>query len=120
MCDFANALVVASVRNGFIEELHTGAWSPLVTDRSLSRITDEEMKKLCLEMSAKLAHLLYVYLHIPQVFAAYMGHRLMPFVRQWDREALRYDLPPVHDEVAKCFSCGTSIVSETWRFCPGC
>ena len=93
---------------------------PLTTDRSLSRITDEEMKKLCLEMSARLAHLLHVYLRTPQIFAAHMDLRLMPFVKRWNREALDYDLPPVQDEVAKCSSCGRSLVSKAWRFCPGC
>jgi hypothetical protein len=120
MRDMANALVVAAFRNGFVEELHAGRSSPLLTDPSLSRITDDEMKKLCLEMSAKLAHLLQVYLRTPDLFAAYMGLRLLPYAHGWEREARTFELPAVTDEVAKCAACGASLFSGKWRFCPSC
>jgi hypothetical protein len=56
--DEANALTAIAFRNGFLEDLHAGKHSDLLADDSLSRITDEEMRKLMIEASAQLAHLL--------------------------------------------------------------
>lgn len=54
----ANALTCCAFRNGYIEELHAGKHSELLEDPELSRITDDEMKKLMIGASAKLAELL--------------------------------------------------------------
>ena len=54
----ANALICCAVRNGFLEELHAGKHSQLLETPGLSRITDDEMKKLMIGASAKLAELL--------------------------------------------------------------
>ncbi len=56
--DEANALTAFAFRNGMLEKLHAGAPSPLLSDTSLSRITDSEMKTLMIEASEKLAKLL--------------------------------------------------------------
>jgi hypothetical protein len=54
----ANALTCCAFRNGYIEELHAGKYSELLEKPELSRITDDEMKKLMIGASAKLAELL--------------------------------------------------------------
>lgn len=54
----ANALTVWAFRNGYIEELHQGKHSELLENPELSRITDAEMKKLNIGISAKIAEAL--------------------------------------------------------------
>jgi len=54
----ANALTCSAFRNGYIEDLHAGKHSELLEKPGLSRITDDEMKKLMIQASAKLAELL--------------------------------------------------------------
>ena len=54
----ANALTCCALRNGYIEDLHAGKHSELLEQPGLSRITDAEMKKLMIGVSAKLAELL--------------------------------------------------------------
>lgn len=54
----ANALTCCAYRNSYIEELHAGKHSVLLETPGLSRITDDEMKKLMIGASAKLAQLL--------------------------------------------------------------
>ena len=54
----ANALTCCAFRNDYIEELHAGKYSELLEKPELSRITDDEMKKLMIGASAKLAELL--------------------------------------------------------------
>ena len=58
MRDEANALTAYAFRNGQLEQLHAGKSSPLTADPSLSRITNEEMKQLMIEASAKLEKML--------------------------------------------------------------
>ena len=66
--DEANALTVYSFRHSFLEELHAGKRSPLLDDPTLSRITDAEMKKLMIESSARLAHMLRLRAEDPDVY----------------------------------------------------
>ena len=54
----ANAITCCAFRNGFIEDLHSGKRSELLDDPKLSRITEEEMKKLMIESSQRVASLL--------------------------------------------------------------
>jgi hypothetical protein len=54
----ANALTCCAFRNGCIEDLHAGKHSELLETPGLSRITDDEMKKLMIGASSKLAELL--------------------------------------------------------------
>lgn len=56
--DEANAVTAYVFRNGLIEDLHAGKQSDLVSDPSLSRITDTEMRELMIEASKKVAFLL--------------------------------------------------------------
>ena len=46
MRDLANVLVVGAFRNGFIETLHAGDDSELLSDPTLSRITDLSLRRL--------------------------------------------------------------------------
>ena len=46
--DEANAIVAMAFRNGPIEDLHAGKASELLSNPELSRITDDEMKKVML------------------------------------------------------------------------
>jgi hypothetical protein len=46
--DEANAIVAYAFRNGPIEDLHAGKSSDLLENPELSRITDDEMKKIML------------------------------------------------------------------------
>ena len=54
----ANALTCCAYRNGYIEELHAGKHSALLETPGLSRITNNEMRKIMVGASAKLAELL--------------------------------------------------------------
>ncbi len=54
----ANAITCIAFRNSFLEDLHAGTHSDLLENDELSRITNEEMKKLMIQSSAKLSHLL--------------------------------------------------------------
>ncbi len=54
----ANAITCHVFRNGFLEDLHAGRRSELLDNDELSRITDEEMKKLMIESSREMAKLL--------------------------------------------------------------
>ena len=54
----ANTLTAHAFRNGFLEDLHAGKHSPLLDQPGNCRITDDEMKRLMIEASAKLAAML--------------------------------------------------------------
>jgi hypothetical protein len=54
----ANALTCCAFRNGYIEDLHAGKDSDLLKTPGLSRITNDEMKKIMIGASSKLAQLL--------------------------------------------------------------
>ena len=56
--DEANAIVAYAFRNGPIEDLHAGKSSELVSDPELSRITDDEMRKLMISASESVERLL--------------------------------------------------------------
>ena len=58
MREEANALVCFAFRNGFLEDLHAGKQLEVLKDKSVSRITDEEMKKLMVECCKKVYYLL--------------------------------------------------------------
>jgi hypothetical protein len=56
--DEANAIVAWALRNGFLEDLHAGKHSELLEDRSLSRITDSEMKEIMISACERVEALL--------------------------------------------------------------
>ena len=82
--DQANVLTLLAFRNGPIEDLHAGKYSPLLEDPELSRITDEEMKKLMIAASAKLAELLETRDSDPDGFAQLLAVNWRQ-VKHWER-----------------------------------
>src|SRR5258708_2844545 len=47
--DEANALTAFAFRNGFLEDLHAGKSSPVLSQPGFSRISDDEMQPLMIE-----------------------------------------------------------------------
>lgn len=119
MRDLANALVVGAFRHGFIETLHAGKTSELLADPSLSRITDLEMKKLNIEISARLAYLLSLFFEQPEEFARQLNY-LRHFTDGWERHVTIFDLPFEAREIHRCAECATAIYSPEWQHCPRC
>ena len=82
--DQANVLTLLAFRNGPIEDLHAGKYSPLLEDPQLSRITDEEMKTVMIDASSKLAELLALRDADPEAFAQLLAGWWRS-VRDWER-----------------------------------
>jgi hypothetical protein len=84
--DEANALTAYAFRNGSLEDLHAGKDSPLLDDPGLSRITDEEMKRLMIEASEKLAQMLRLKREAPAQYEAFIRNYHRMFCRKWQRD----------------------------------
>jgi hypothetical protein len=122
--DEANAITAQAFRNGFLETLHAGRWSPVLSDPGISRITDDEMKKLMIETSARVAHWLYLRELLlderPDVYCQLVATTRWMFARSWERRARTCALPePAPAAVPLCRSC-QSALHDGWRFCPLC
>ena len=83
--DEANALTAYAFRNGAIEELHAGKNSPLLDDPSLSRITDEEIKRLMIEASERLEALLRLRETSPEEYKRTIIDCALRYCRKWQR-----------------------------------
>jgi hypothetical protein len=83
--DEANALTAFAFRNGPLENLHAGKSSPLITDPSLSRITQAEMKEMMIEASEKLAFLLELRETEPETYRRFVQAYGFLFCRPWNR-----------------------------------
>jgi hypothetical protein len=83
--DEANALVAWAFRNGPLENLHAGKYSPLLEDSSLSRITDDEMKALMINASQQLAKLLELKAHNPAEYERQIKSYNVRYCRNWER-----------------------------------
>jgi hypothetical protein len=81
----ANALTCCAFRNGYIEDLHAGKYSELLENPALSRITDEEMKKLMIGASAKLSELLTMKENEPDEYWKQIMFFHNNYCRQWER-----------------------------------
>lgn len=81
----ANALTCCAFRNGYIEELHAGKRSELLENPELSRITDDEMKKLMIGASAKLAELLAMKATDPEKYWNLIKHFNVAYCGKWER-----------------------------------
>lgn len=81
----ANALTCCAFRNGFIEELHAGKHSELLEKPELSRITDEEMKKLMIGASSKLAQLLAMKESKPDEYWKLVEHFNKTYCGRWEK-----------------------------------
>lgn len=83
--DEANALTAFAFRNGHLENLHAGKASPLTSDPSLSRITDEEMKVLMIEASEKLERILKLRDTDPTGYRNFVQGYALMYCRSWIR-----------------------------------
>lgn len=84
--DEANALTALAFRNGFIEELHAGKRSSLLDQPDYSRITDDEMRRLMIEASEKLAQMLSLKQTNPDQYEAQIRDYHERYCRTWKRE----------------------------------
>ncbi len=81
----ANAIVGHVFRNGFLEDLHAGKPSKVLQRPGFSRITDEEMKKLMIECSAKMAELLRKKEEEPQEYRKVINLSHENYTKSWDK-----------------------------------
>lgn len=121
--DEANAIVRSAVRGGFLEDLHAGAYSPLLDDPGLSRTTNDEMRKLMVECSAAVAQWLYVKTFFREklgdaAYLAYVRSYRDTQCPDWDREAVHVDLIGAR-QTGHCPSCKKQV-GATWAFCATC
>lgn len=104
----ANALVHQCVRAGFIEEIHAGV-SPSSAKKDfsdvkvvshygeiqwneLSRITDEEMKKLMIEISSKLAEFLEKKEKYPEQYKKEINLTTLMYTPEWEKILSEYHI----------------------------
>jgi hypothetical protein len=83
--DEANAIVAYASRNGPIENLHAGKYSELLTDRSLSRITDEEMKTITISACRKVEELLLLKASDPKEYERRLRDYGSRYCYRWER-----------------------------------
>ena len=84
--DEANALTAYAFRNGFLEDLHAGQSSPLLEEPGYSRISDEEMRKLMIEASAKMEKLLRLKREQPGKYELFIRDYQRMYCRKWKRD----------------------------------
>ena len=84
--DEANALTAHAFRNGFLEDLHAGKPSPLLDQPGYSRITDDEMKRLMIEASEKLARMLTLKQQNPTEYDQFIRKYQRAYCRTWKRD----------------------------------
>ena len=84
--DEANALTACAFRNGFLEDLHAGKSSELLTQPGLSRISDEEMRKLMIQASAKLEELLRLKSETPAKYEEWVRDYNRKYCHSWKRD----------------------------------
>lgn len=84
--DEANAVTAYAFRNGLLEDLHAGKPSPLFDQPGYSRISDDEMKRLMIEASEKLAEMLRLKQQEPVKYDAFIRKYHRAYCRAWRRE----------------------------------
>ena len=75
----ANALICECLRNGFIEDLH-------------ERITQEEMKKLMIETTAKLEVYLEMRDENPNEYKKFINFMTLTYTREWSNDLIEYNI----------------------------
>jgi hypothetical protein len=83
--DEANAIVAYAFRNGPIETLHTGKHSELLTDKSLSKITNEGMKRIMIAACRKVEGLLRRKETDPAEYYRWIRQYNLDQCRGWER-----------------------------------
>lgn len=84
--DEANALTAFAFRNGFLEDLHAGRPSPLFQQPGYSRISDDEMRRLMIEVSEKLEQILRLKRDDPVRYEAVIRGYHMMYCQDWKRD----------------------------------
>jgi len=84
--DEANALTAFAFRNGFLEDLHAGKSSPILDQPGYSRISDEEMRRLMIEASAKLQEMLRMKQEDPAKYEVFIRDYQRRYCRRWNRD----------------------------------
>ena len=84
--DEANALTAFAFRNGFLEDLHSGKSSPILSQPGYSRISDEEMRRLMIEASEKLEQVLRMKREEPGRYEIFIRDYQKRYCRAWKRE----------------------------------
>lgn len=84
--DEANTLAAFAFRNGFLEDLHAGKPLPSSQQSGFSRISNDEMRRLMIEASGKLAQLLKMKQQDPQKYEAFIRDYHKIYCRLWIRE----------------------------------
>ena len=84
--DEANALTAYAFRNGFLEDLHAGKSSPLLEQPGYSRISDDEMRKLMIEASAKMEEMLRLKREEPAHYELFIRDYQRRYCRKWKRD----------------------------------
>lgn len=79
--------------------------------------SDEEMKKLMIESSAKLADVLVARDAAPELYTQFLLAYGAAYSSGWDRRADAYVL--VNEHVGSCPACGEPVRIE-WAFCASC
>ena len=84
--DEANALTAYAFRNGLLEDLHAGKPLPMPNQRGYSRISDDEMRRLMIEASAKLSSMLQLKQEDPAKYEIVIRDYQRRYCRCWDRD----------------------------------
>lgn len=105
--DEANVLTAYALRNSFLEDLHAG----------VAGFSDEEMRRLMVEASGKLAAALFLKTKQPKAYAEFLREYGREYCGSWDRLATAYELrEPAREPCVKC----SRIIRASWAFCPAC
>ena len=83
--DEANAIVACAFRNGSIEDLHAGESSELLENPDLSRITDDEMKRIMVNACQCVEKLLQEKQENPDAYYQKILEYNLKYCRNWDR-----------------------------------
>ena len=84
--DEANALTAHAFRNGFLEDLHAGKHSPILDEPGYSRITDDEMKRMMIQASERLARMLALKQQDPAEYDRFIRKYHKDYCRNWKRD----------------------------------
>ncbi|MFH0876406.1 MAG: hypothetical protein ABIJ34_04280 [archaeon] len=90
--DEANAITAYAFRNTFLEDLHAGKHSKILESNEYSRITQDEMKKLMIESSAKVEELILMKKYNPIEFTAFIRQYNYTYCREWDRKRKKFSI----------------------------
>ena len=78
-------MVAWAFRNGLLEDLHAGKYSPALKDPAVSRITDDEMKELMLHACRQMAQLLELKESNPDEYELQIKSYTFRYCRRWER-----------------------------------